>query len=211
MCFISVSRPWLPPVGRGYAIGCGQLRIQLVGVVGRLQRDLSAFLCDVFPSQFLQQPRLRFSVALPLGINGTLGIRMLAGTTPILGSLYPTFELNPAVRRTARAEASPATEVAFGARRLRPLKALSHSLTPKTDGRPGGTATLDAQAACCGPPGGRRPARAVLRTATTTPPFCEVRAAASSPGIKDAPPQARRPYGSQKLDPFVRFVLGAPC
>ncbi len=50
---------------------------------------------------------------------------------------------------------------------------------------------------------------AVRRTATTTPPFCEVRAAASGPGIKDAPPQARRPYGSQKLDPFVRFVLGA--
>ncbi len=32
-----------------------------------------------------------------------------------------------------------------------------------TVGRPGGTATLDAQAACCGPPVGRRPARATLK------------------------------------------------
>ena len=33
----------------------------------------------------------------------------------------------------------------------------------KWAGGPGGTATLDAQAACCGPPGGRRPARATLK------------------------------------------------
>ena len=36
-------------------------------------------------------------------------------------------------------------------------------------GRPGGTTTLDAQAACCGPPAGRRPARAARRAARTQP------------------------------------------
>ena len=65
-----------------------------------------------------------------------------------------------------------------GPRRLRPLE-LRASSAPRTNltkrsgngalflwvGRPGGTATLDAQAACCGPTVGRRPARAVLRTA----------------------------------------------
>ncbi len=55
------------------------------------------------------QSRRRFSVALPLGINGNASPRGIKGRVypKNKGSLYPTFELNPAVRRTARAGRLP--------------------------------------------------------------------------------------------------------
>ena len=55
------------------------------------------------------QSRRRFSVALPLGINGNASPRGIKGRVypKNKGCLYPTFELNPAVRRTARAGRLP--------------------------------------------------------------------------------------------------------
>ena len=46
---------------------------------------------------------------------------------------------------------------------------LPHVAELCADGRPGGTTTPDAQAACCGPTEGRRPARAARRTAKALP------------------------------------------
>ena len=108
-----------------------------------------------------------------------------------------------AVRRTAQAGAIPGVglqrrEARFRPRWLRPapLKLpywgrTTYSFLTKRVGRPGGTATLDARAACCGPPEGRRPARATRWVAEarliwfrTFVQFCWVRAARSPGGPK---------------------------
>ena len=108
----------------------------------------------------------RFSVALPLGING--GVRAVGN-------------------------------------RLE----LPHIAELCADGRPGGTATLDAQAACCGPPVGRRPARAALRAATallhSSPHSFGFGLRAPRVGRRPSA-QAQRFYEPQKLS---SFILGA--
>ena len=137
----------------------------------------------------------------------------MAASTPILDSLYPTFELNPAVRRTAQAGATPGVglqlcEARFRPRWLRPapLKLpywgrTTYSFLTKWAGRPGGTTTIDARAACCGPPVGRRPARATLQVAEAVPcsppQFCQIRAARSGGGPNDPARRPGDPKGSQ--------------
>ena len=71
----------------------------------------------------------------------------MAASAQITGSLYPTFELNPAVRRTARAEATP--RVGLQRREARSAHAgfgPYHSRSwMKWAGRPGGTASTRKQ------------------------------------------------------------------
>ncbi len=130
-----------------------------------------------------------------------------------------------AVRRTAQAGATPGVglqlcEARFRPRWLRPapLKLpywgrTTYSFLTKWAGRPGGTATLDAQAACCGPPVGRRPARATRWVAEarliwfrTFVQFCWVRAARSGGGPKAqrAGPAAQRAARARPLCYEVR-------
>ncbi len=92
-------RPGLPPQRLGRSDVRRQLRFQLGFNGQRHQWHELEFQRNVAQSQQREQPRLRLSVALPLGINGR--------TASFNASLYPTFELSPAVRRIARAEASP--------------------------------------------------------------------------------------------------------
>ncbi len=73
--------------------------------------------------------------------------------------------------------------------------------------RPGGTASLDARAASCGPPVGRRPARAPLRGAGFQPCFCSrffpARLGKSCQNVPahfdDFPPKAWRAVGLRVL------------
>ncbi len=96
-------RPGPPRQRRRRIVGCRHRWVQLIVHVLRFGRPLPwcalALLRDVPQFQRRVPSRLRFSVALPLGINAPAG-RFTA-------SLYPTFELNPTIRRIARAEASP--------------------------------------------------------------------------------------------------------
>ena len=71
----------------------------MVGFGRRNKRERVTFLNDRVSIYMGAQSRFRLSVALPLEINAPIG----RFTT----SLYPTFELNPAVRKTARAGRLP--------------------------------------------------------------------------------------------------------
>ncbi len=113
--------PGLPRQQRGSIVEHRQWRVLLFAVGERQQWGVFEFRGGESLSQQRISPCLRFSVALPLGINGAE--RHAVGNGP----------------------------------------ELPHVAELCADGRPGGTATLDARAACCGPPGGRRPARATLK------------------------------------------------
>ncbi len=118
-------RPGLPPLLLGRAVLRRQQRILLVFCYERRLWRVFGFPCGGFQFRQRTQSRPRFSVALPLGINGR--------TASFTGRGY------------------------------------SKAASTLWVGRPGETAMLDAGAACCGPPVGRRPARAVLRTARARP------------------------------------------
>ena len=153
------SRPGLPRSGYGRAEQRRRPRFQL-GFHGQwYQWHELGFPRDVARSQQRVLPRLRFSVALPLGING--GVRAVGN-------------------------------------RLE----LPHIAELCADGRPGGTATLGAQAACCGPPEGRRPARAALRAAEARPKLRPTAQPQSAKfGLSPIPPRAASPLGDRAGDP----------
>ena len=162
-------RPGLPRAQR-WSLGiCGTSRRQLVVFYDRLLGLLSLVSSGPSKPQRCERSGLRFSVALPLGINAACPRRAMGWNYPNNWQPLPHLHSCDSQSRAGRSlpQRRPATNVA-GAPQASTLNIHSRR---KWVGRPGGTATFDAQAACCGPSVGRRPARATRWVAKATPPF----------------------------------------
>ncbi len=121
---VGPPRPGLSLSGYGRAGQRRPPRLQLVFDGQRYQWHVLAFLHDVAPSQRRERPRLRFSVALPLGING-------ACRTPT-GSLYPKPQRGRSLRGPQQRQLRASAAGGFGPRDPTGRKFSALSLAPRS-------------------------------------------------------------------------------